>query len=331
MGRRMLGTVVAAVVGAGGLGAHANVNIATVPVGDPGNAADTRYGYGAVAYPYNIGQYEVTAGQYTEFLNKVAGVDTYGLYNTSMGFSTYGCKIQRGGGGTVDNPYTYVVAPSAAHRPVNYVSWGDSARFANWLQNGQPTGAQDLSTTEDGAYFLNGATTDSQLLAVNRKAGWRWALTSENEWFKGAYYKGGSTNAGYWDYPTGSNLAPGRDLTDASGNNANYDGPPYGPIDAPYYTTVGGEFQDSASAYGTFDQGGNVWEWNEAALYGWARGLRGGSYNQLADNLRASVRGNNDPSWEYTGIGFRVSEIPEPGTAILLALAGVGVLRKNRA
>jgi formylglycine-generating enzyme required for sulfatase activity len=38
-----------------------------------------------------------------------------------------------------------------ADRPVNYVSWGDAARFANWLHNGQPSGAQDLTTTEEGA------------------------------------------------------------------------------------------------------------------------------------------------------------------------------------
>ena len=37
---------------------------------------------GSVGYNYNIGKYEVTAGQYTEFLNAVARTDTYGLYNT---------------------------------------------------------------------------------------------------------------------------------------------------------------------------------------------------------------------------------------------------------
>ena len=35
-------------------------------------------------------------------------------------------------------------------------------------------------------------------------------------------------------------------------------------IGSPYYRTNVGEFENSASAYGTFDQGGNVWEWNEA-------------------------------------------------------------------
>ena len=45
--------------------------------------------------------------------------------------------------------YTYTVAPDWASRPVNEVGWGDAARFADWLHNGQPTGMQDLTTTED--------------------------------------------------------------------------------------------------------------------------------------------------------------------------------------
>ena len=51
---------------------QATVIIETVPVGNPGNADDTHgAGYGGVDYVYNIGKYEVTAGQYTEFLNAV--------------------------------------------------------------------------------------------------------------------------------------------------------------------------------------------------------------------------------------------------------------------
>jgi len=49
-----------------------------VTVGNPGNAHDTQVmndrttGYGSVCYTYQIGKYEVTAGQYTTFLNAVA-------------------------------------------------------------------------------------------------------------------------------------------------------------------------------------------------------------------------------------------------------------------
>ena len=48
------------------------ITIDTVAVGNAGNAADTLTGYGSVGYNYNIGKHEVTAAQYTVFLNAVA-------------------------------------------------------------------------------------------------------------------------------------------------------------------------------------------------------------------------------------------------------------------
>ena len=54
-----------------------------VTVGDPGNATDST-GFGAVGYVYQMGKYDVTVGQYVQFLNAVAAADTYGLYNGGM-------------------------------------------------------------------------------------------------------------------------------------------------------------------------------------------------------------------------------------------------------
>ena len=68
------------------------VTIDMVTVGNPGNAADTRYdltGFGSVGYNYQIGKYEVTAGQYTEFLNAVAKADP-------RDFTTRICSIRSG-------------------------------------------------------------------------------------------------------------------------------------------------------------------------------------------------------------------------------------------
>ena len=324
-------------------GTASALSMETVPVGNPGNAGELSgagaggYGpdaiVGAVSYTYNIGKYEVTAGQYTEFLNKVAATDTYGLYNTSMWSDTLGCKIQRSG---TSGSYTYSVASDWANRPVNYVSWGDSARFANWLHNNQPTGAQSLATTEDGAYFLNGATSNAALLAVNRETDWKWAITSEDEWYKAAYLKNDGLTGNYFDYPTSSDSVPSNVLGNPTdpGNNATYynggytiGSPPY------YYRTEVGAHESSDSPYGTFDQGGNAWEWNEAAFYGSARGLRGGSFNYRngSDYLLASYRDGSYPAFEGVNVGFRVSEVPEPATIVMLALAGVGIMRRKRA
>jgi sulfatase modifying factor 1 len=176
--------------------AVANFTMETVPVGNAGNAGELSgsgadgFGpdriCGAVAYTYKIGKYEVTAGQYTAFLNAVAKTDTYGLYDRRMADPTansYGCNIQRDGS---PGSYMYSVAADRANRPVNYVSWGDAARFVNWLHNGQPTGSQGLATTEDGSYYLNSAMTDAALLAVTRKANATWVIPSEDEWYKAA-------------------------------------------------------------------------------------------------------------------------------------------------
>ena len=313
------------------------ITIDTVAVGNAGNAADTTVmydgttGYGSVAYNYNIGKYEVTAGQYTAFLNAVAGTDTYALYNTDMSNTGYGSGITQSG---VSGGYTYSVVSDFVNRPVNYVSYWDSLRFANWLGNGQLTGAQNASTTERGAYTLDGYTSyDGR--TIGRNAGATWAVTSEDEWYKAAYYKGGNTTAGYWLYPTQNDAAPGRDLADVSGNNANYSGHPY-PIQSPYYTTLVGEFQNSDSPYGTFDQGGNVYEWNEAIVYQDANyaycGLRGGTFGFYDDSLQSAARYGSYPDIEGGNVGFRVSEVPEPSSIITLlgGLVGLWGMRRRR-
>ena len=319
--------------------ASASVTVETVTVSDPNNPDDTN-GFGRVGYTFNIAKFEITAGQYCEFLNAVAGADPYGLYNTGMDSDTFGCQITRHGsspnytydfsGGTVEAPGS--TAADWANRPVNWVGWGDAARFANWLHNGQPTGPQGLSTTEDGSYSLNGATTDAQLLAIVREPDATWAIPSEDEWYKAAYYSGsGST---YFDYPTGTNVTPSNDLVNPDpGNNATYRVSPTGThytIGSPYYRTEIGEHENSESPYGTFDQGGNVWEWNEAVI-GSSRGLRGSAYYGQWGELDASYRGGaNVPTRQSGDVGFRVAQVPEPATLGLLAWGGLALLRRRR-
>ena len=307
-------------------------------VGNAGNAGEQsrlsvgdETWYGGVDHLYNVGKFEVTAGQYTEFLNAVAADDTYGLYNTNMWSNAYGCKIDRSGS---SGSYTYSVAADWEDRPVNYVSWGDSARFSNWLTNRMPTGAQDLTTTEDGSYFLNGATSDAALLAVTRDADARYVVPSENELYKAAYHANDGISANYWEYPTGTDTTPSNDLlvTDP-GNNGNFwIQPDDWTVSGPYYRTEVGDFENSDSPYGAFDMGGNVWEWNETVISGLHRGVHGGSfdYHIAGGAMRASSRGDNSPTYEYFNVGFRVAEVPEPATLSLLSLGGLAILRRRK-
>ena len=332
---RVLGTFIASCVLLVGAGrTSAVVNIEFVTVGDVGNMPDTT-GYGSVNYAYNIGKYEVTAGQYTEFLNAVAKTDTYNLFTSTMSNINYGCGITQTGS---IGSFTYNVAPSFVNRPVCYVSYWDACRFTNWLQNGQPTGAQDANTTESGAYTLS--STGIANNSIIRNTVWQYAVTSENEWYKAAYYKSGSTNAGYWLYPTSSDTTPGYDINDLSGNNANYYPSGYPPLQSGQYlpTTVVGTFSNSASPYGTFDQGGNVWEWDETIpSTGGGHGRRGGSWY------------GDTPAWHHfdtmlshdryfgpltlgEGVGFRVVEaVPEPTSVGLFGLGVIGMLMRRKA
>ena len=309
-------------------------------VGNPGNAGELSGGgaggagpdriCGAAAYAYRIGKFEVTAGQYTEFLNAVALTDTYGLYDTSM-WGNFGCKIERTGS---PGSYTYSVAADREDRPVNYVDWGDAARFANWLTNGMPTGAQDPTTTEDGSYSLNGATTDAQLVLVTRRSvadGGHYYIPTEDEWYKAAYHANDGVTGNYFDYPTGTDASPDNDLIDPDpGNNATFS-IPSGDLTVPWPIgrTEAGEFENSESPYGTLDQGGNVWEWNEAVI-GSDRGLRGGGWLYEDEYMQASYRGSFFPTHDPNYIGFRIVEVPEPATLGLLALGGLATLKRGK-
>jgi formylglycine-generating enzyme required for sulfatase activity len=169
----------ALILAVGGV-AHA-VTMDWVTVGDPGNACDTQSQgcFGSVGYTYLISKYETTNAQYAEFLNAVAATDTNGLYHTRMGVADpdSGGITRSGSSGS----YTYSTIVGREDMPVNWVSFYDNLRFANWLHNGQPTGAQDSTTTEDGAYTFSSATSVGA-----RNAGATIFLPSEDEWYKAA-------------------------------------------------------------------------------------------------------------------------------------------------
>ena len=283
--------------------------IETVTVGNPGNAGDVQMQgvFGAVDHVYAIGKYEVTAREYAAFLNAVAATDTYALYHVNMWAHAQGCKIERTGS---PGSYAYHVAPDWADRPVNFVSWGDAARFANWLHNGQPTGAQDLTTTEDGSYFLDGMTGDFQLEHVVRERAATWVIPTENEWYKAAYHENDGVTGNYWNYPTRADNGVSNDLIDPDpGNNATFSVPTRDyTIGAPYYRTEVGAHENSASHYGTFDQGGNVQEFNETVPEPDIRGIRGGSWfwgRPLMAGWERPI--DMHSSDQFSDLGFRVA------------------------
>jgi formylglycine-generating enzyme len=309
------------------------VTMSWSPVGNPGNANDSATGnvFGGVAYNYSIGKYDVTVGQYAEFLNAVAATDTYGLYNTNMAADLNIAGISQSG---VLGSYTYSVVGSANH-PITYVSWAGAARFANWLENGQPTGGEGPGTTETGAYTLNGAITDSALNAVTRNAGATVFIPSESEWYKAAYYSPtlNSGAGGYYQYPFSSNAVPTSAMPGSTPNTGNFASNFSGAFavtgSASYshiqnYLTDVGAYTASASPYGAFDMGGNVFQWNEAS-FGPSRGSRGGSWGANSFDLQSEVQNNGNPTGVGSSFGFRLAETPEPSSLVLAALGFVGL------
>ncbi len=285
--------------------ASAVVTIDWVTVGGAGNACDVRPTgcFGAVATSYRISKTEVTNAQYAEFLNEKAASDPNGLYQTSMG-SGFGGITRSGSPGS----YTYAAIAGRLNKPVNYVSFYDSLRFVNWLNNGQGSG-----DTETGTYTITATAIANN--SITRNAGANVFLTSEDEWYKAAYYDAATMS--YFDYPVGSDVPPGCTTPGAATNTANC------------LNVVGdvigvGRYTGSASPNGTFDQGGNVWEHNEAIFLVSGRGNRGGSFLGSTNNLAAFNRAGGDPSIGNNSIGFRVAS-PDPGSPPVPSLSPLGI------
>ena len=277
----------------------------SVLVADAGNPADTT-GVGAVSYEFYIGAYEVTNAQYVVFLNAVAAVDPHGLWNSEMSSHIRGGITRSGSPGS----YSYSAKPNMGDKPVNFVSFWDAARFANWLTNGQPTGAQGTGTTEDGMYNLNGVTkplNTSVFRQLDFSAGQNGvAITSEDEWYKAAFYDPSPAGppGGYWMYPTRGNAVPA--ATGPNGTNANSAN--YGNA-VDNLTEVGG-YSIADSYYGTFDQAGNVWEWNDKLMSSNGRGQRGGDADSSEVFFRSTFGSTiSHREIEANDVGFRVSSL----------------------
>ncbi len=234
---------------------------------------------------------------------------------------TYGGISRTGPSGS----FIYSVNSDRGENPVVYVSFYDALRYTNWLHNGMGNG-----DTENGAYTITdeGITNNS----ITRNPGATWFLPSEDEWYKAAYYDPtlNSNAGGYFDYATRSDVAPIAELPAGGINSANY-GQVVG------NTTAVGAYTSALSPYGTYDQSGNLGEWNETIIDS-NRGIRGGSFNILStDYLSSSFRGGADPTLVFSLEGFRVASlsspasVPEPGSlAVWAVLGGIGLCWRRR-
>jgi formylglycine-generating enzyme len=321
---------------------HAYVTFDWAIVGNSGNDPDST-GFGAVSNVFRISKYEVTNAQYTEFLNAVdpVGTNPHSVYSRSMGSNARG-GIAFNGGATSGSKYstkTYM-----GNKPVNYVSFLDAMRFTNWLENGQPVGGVG---TESEVYTISNG------LNATRSPSATFFIPSEDEWYKAAYHKNDGVTGNYWDYPTSTDAVPYSDQPPGSdaptpSNTANFyrdDGIANGYNDgyavtelqtfnsSQNYLTDVGAYTASLGPYGTFDMGGNVYEWNEAVINSTSRCVRGGDWFNTSDLMAASYRFNANSTFEYSNVGFRVAGsavVPEPGSMLLGALGMISLFKQSR-
>jgi formylglycine-generating enzyme required for sulfatase activity len=280
-------------------------------VGNPGNPDEDsegedvqNAGVGYVGQEFEIGTTEVTNLMYARFLNAVAKSDAlYGLYSAEMGSSPRGGIVRSGSNGS----YTYTVKPGFGGRPVNYVSVFDAMRYCNWLHNGMPTtGGQNASTTEDGAYKLNGTNPPEM---ARRSFGAKYFLPDQDEWHKAAYYDPagtGSASEDYWLFADRSPMGPG----------GNFGVPRNKPVG-----TISG-----TSYYGTFDQDGNIREWLDASIVADERLVAGGGCVVTVDEQDPTIffAVRTEPESE----NFQAEEL-DLGFRVARAVAGAAVAQET--
>jgi len=211
-------------------------------------------------------------------------------------------------------------------QPTASSSWYEAAKFANWLTSGNAL---------QGAYTFSNSTT---FTGVDRDTalttfGTIYVLPTEDEWYKAAYLK--SDGSGYTAYATGNSTPDGIDSSGDTDYDSVYRDASGFDNGAPL--SVGGGTEENN---GTYDMGGNVFEWSESAFSGGEptggedRVLRGGFWNFNSNTLQSFYRNANYPGLVDTDIGFRVasvSVVPEPSSVGLLVIGAMGcMLRRKR-
>lgn len=277
-------------------------------VGNVGNPPDPYSGslYGSVPYAFSIGKYDVTVGQYVEFLNAKdpTGTNPLRLYTVGMSDPTYGAiaiNVAAADGGK------YSAVAGRGQWPATYITYTMAMRFANWMHNGQ--GAGD---TETGAYTLGALNAAGAPLSppASHMPGATWWVPTENEWYKAAYHRANDASAGYFEYPTSSSVIPTASMPTALANSANFEhtGGFTPATQPPLAPTPVGAYTGTTSPYGAFDMGGNVFQWTEVLACAPYRAIRGGSYASTEQNMISTARLCADPTSEiYRNMGFRLA------------------------
>jgi hypothetical protein len=208
------------------VGAGGNPSVGIVPFSDAiykscAEAAEVKppcQMVGGVKYRYGIGQLEVTVAQWVAFLNTVdpAGRNRHKLYSSSESSSAWPRfgQVDFSAGAAPGRHYS-LASPEWADKPYGFANFLRAARFVNSLYNGRLV-AKTASAAGSFRYVTyrvrlsprtEGGMYDMSKHAATRSHGVGFALPSQDEWIKAAYYdpSGGGTYS-YWKYPTNAGV-----------------------------------------------------------------------------------------------------------------------------
>ncbi|UUN28272.1 hypothetical protein [Streptomyces sp. FIT100] len=204
------------------VGSPGNPPVAVVPFTDavyqscadaPESTSDCQT-LGAVAYPYEIGQLEITVGQWVAFLNTVDpdGRDRHDLYEDTESSSAWPKYGQVDFDEDAARGRHYAVGyPQWTSKPYGFANFLEAARLANSLDNGRILSKE--TTTEGRFTYVTyrvrlSPRTERGMYDLTERDATRtsdsgFVVPSQNEWVKAAYYDpSGVGTFSYWKYPT---------------------------------------------------------------------------------------------------------------------------------
>jgi sulfatase-modifying factor enzyme 1 len=290
-------------------------------IGDTNNSAFTGthpfwpvYGRGSVSYRYRISKYEVTTAQWMEYVNTFSTQSDDNTFFARPSF--WGARRDE----TYDGPGARFVlreTPNAANMPVFGLSWRESARYVNWLNNDKSAspdaitnGAYDTSTFGQNP---DGTITDQR----TRNADARFWIPTWDEWLKAAHYNPATDGWNVW--PNIDDLEPvpgmpGVGTTSVGVMNGDCGGEV---LRCPYDIALGA--YDVTSTYGLYDLSGGTSEWTEEVFYDTVRGVEGLNAGAHIPDPESLTPDNifdigTDEPWGAGFHGLRIAGIiPTPG------------------
>lgn len=312
-----------------------------ITIGAPGNSGYNgpdpngfATGRGSVGYEYRIGRFEITTGQWMQFVN---------TFSTQSGPPTFFAEPVHWGARPdpeYQGPGTRWIlrnVSDAAMLPIFGITWREAAYYCNWLNNGQPS---DWDAIQNGAYdastfTFNGDGTFNDQRTHHPNA--RFWIPTWDEWFKATHFdpdRYGEGQEGWWLYPHQADSPPVPGLPGEGETSVGVRLPNFGELDIPL-----GAYPDTLSPWGLLDSTGGAREWTEETFeerFGrrrwryadgaYAGDLPGeGNMADRADELAAFF-----PT-AHSSTGLRIaSAVPAPSVSGVLGLAFIWFARRRR-